>query len=62
MVALNSELARFVAEVFAPDQPVKGADRRAELWAHHLRGSLLTDIDRKTATGMGRVLGCLPKA
>jgi SRSO17 transposase len=57
VVALNGELASFVAEVFAPGQPVKGADRRAELWAHHLRGSLLTDIDRKTATGMGRVLG-----
>ncbi|WP_162834823.1 IS701 family transposase, partial [Amycolatopsis circi] len=26
-------------------------------WAHHLRGSLLTDVKRKTATGMGRVLG-----
>lgn len=57
MVALNSELTRFVAEVFVPDQPVRGAQRRAVLWAHHLRGSLLTDIDRKTATGMGRVLG-----
>lgn len=56
-MALGGELARFVAEVFVPDQPVKGAQRRAELWAHHLRGSLLTDIDRKTATGMGRVLG-----
>jgi SRSO17 transposase len=55
--ALNGELASFVAEVFVPCQPVRGAERRAELWAHHLRGSLLTDIDRKTATGMGRVLG-----
>jgi len=55
--AVNGELMSFVAEVFAPDQPVKGAERRAELWAHHLRGSLLTDIERKTATGMGRVLG-----
>lgn len=57
MVALNSELERFVAEVFVPGQPVRGARRRAELWAHHVRGSLLTDIERKTATGMGRVLG-----
>jgi SRSO17 transposase len=57
VAGLNAELNRFVAEVFAPDQPVPGAVRRAEMWAHHLRGSLLTDIDRKTATGMGRVLG-----
>lgn len=57
MLALNGELTSFVAEVFAPDQPVRGAERRAEMWAHHLRGSLLTDIKRKTATGMGRVLG-----
>jgi SRSO17 transposase len=57
VVGLNGELASFVAEVFVPDQPVRGAGRRAELWAHHLRGSLLTDIKRKTATGMGRMLG-----
>lgn len=57
MLALNGELERFVAEVFVPGQPVAGAERRAELWGHHLRGSLLTDIKRKTATGMGRVLG-----
>lgn len=57
VTALNGELTRFVAEVFVPDQPVRGAQRRAEMWAHHLRGSLLTDIQRKTATGMGRVLG-----
>ena len=57
MRALNGELERFVAEVFAPGQPVAGAARRCELWAHHLRGSLLTDVKRKTATGMGRVLG-----
>lgn len=57
MWALNAELERFVAEVFAAGQPVPGAARRCELWAHHLRGSLLTDVKRKTATGMGRVLG-----
>ncbi|WP_410645917.1 IS701 family transposase [Amycolatopsis sp. lyj-346] len=57
VLALNGELERFVAEVFVPGQPAAGAARRAEMWAHHLRGSLLTDIKRKTATGMGRVLG-----
>lgn len=57
MWALNGELTSFVADVFAPGQPVRGAERRAEMWAHHLRGSLLTDVKRKTATGMGRVLG-----
>ncbi|MFD2474953.1 IS701 family transposase, partial [Amycolatopsis silviterrae] len=55
--ALNAELDGFVGEVFVPGQPVRGAQRRAELWGHHLRGSLLTDVKRKTATGMGRVLG-----
>lgn len=54
---MNGELVSFVAEVFGAGQPVRGAVRRAEMWAHHLRGSLLTDIERKTATGMGRVLG-----
>lgn len=57
MWGLNDELERFVAEVFVADQPPQGAVRRAQMWAHHLRGSLLTDIKRKTATGMGRVLG-----
>jgi SRSO17 transposase len=57
VAALNGELARFVHEVFVPDQPVRGALRRAEMWAHHLRGSMLTDIKRKTAAGMARVLG-----
>lgn len=56
-MAVSGELERFVGEVFVPGQPVRGGRRRAELWAHHLRGSLLTDIERKTATGMGRVLG-----
>jgi SRSO17 transposase len=55
--ALNGDLASFVAEVFVPGQPLQGAERRSEMWVHHLRGSLLTDIKRKTATGMGRVLG-----
>jgi SRSO17 transposase len=55
--ALNGELERFVEEVFAPGQPWRGAPRRAQMWAHHLRGSLLTDVKRKTATGMGRILG-----
>jgi SRSO17 transposase len=54
--ALNGELVRFVDEVFVGGQPERGAARRAELWGHHLRGSLLTDVKRKTATGMGRVL------
>ncbi|PFG48530.1 IS4 family transposase [Amycolatopsis sulphurea] len=55
--ALNGELERFVGEVFVPGQPVAGAERRADMCVHHLRGSLLTDVKRKTATGMGRVLG-----
>ncbi|MFI9389240.1 IS701 family transposase, partial [Kutzneria sp. NPDC052558] len=60
--SLNDELTRFVAEVFAPGQPVRGAQRRSEMWAHYLRGSLLTDIDRKTAAGMGRVLAVAPQS
>lgn len=57
MERLNSELSRFVAEVFTPGQPERGASRRAEMAVHHLRGSLLTDIHRKNATGIARVLG-----
>ena len=62
MQALNSELEQFVTDIFVPGQPISGAARREEMWCHHLRGSLLTDVKRKTATGMARVLDVKPQS
>jgi SRSO17 transposase len=59
--ALNGELAGFVGEVFASMLDKPGAAHRIQNTCHHLRGSLLTDVKRKTATGMARVLGVRPQ-
>jgi SRSO17 transposase len=59
--ALNGELVGFVGEVFVSMLDKPGAVHRVQNACHHLRGSLLTDVKRKTATGMARVLGVRPQ-